>query len=101
MRLSLPFEKYSCRNFIHEIRNSAIIREVHVYGESQKLDVKSQKFSQHRGIGTRLLKEAEEIARGAGFKKIAVISAVGTREYYRKRGYESGKLYMNKCFSRD
>ena len=52
--------------------------------------------AQHIGLGTTLLKKAEEIARQAGLKKLVVISAVGTREYYRSRGFSQGELYMTK-----
>lgn len=92
LRLSLPI----CRNFIHEIPNCAMIREVHVYGVTQSLKLKSQNLTQHRGIGTKLIQKAEKMAKEAGFMKIAVISAVGTREYYKKRGYVLGELYMAK-----
>jgi elongator complex protein 3 len=52
---------------------------------------------QHRGYGSRLLAQAEEIARSElGVEKIAVISAVGTREYYRKLGYVQDGPYMSK-----
>ncbi|HEX7587232.1 MAG TPA: GNAT family N-acetyltransferase, partial [Anaerolineae bacterium] len=44
--------------------------------------------------GTRLVEQAVQIARNAGYRRIAVISAIGTREYYRKLGFELGELYM-------
>jgi elongator complex protein 3 len=86
-----------------EIRggNASLVRELHVYGtvvplgETNLLTTKSQ--SQHRGLGTRLLAEAERISRDEfGKKKIVVISAVGTREYYRKRRYLLDGAYMSK-----
>ena len=64
----------------------AMIRELHVYGKSMKLREKG-KISQHKGLGRRLMKEAEKIAQKKGCKKIRVISGVGVREYYRKLGY--------------
>ncbi|MBN2015871.1 tRNA uridine(34) 5-carboxymethylaminomethyl modification radical SAM/GNAT enzyme Elp3 [Candidatus Dojkabacteria bacterium] len=96
LRLSLPYRKYAEANSIQEIQNSAMIREVHVYGASQKLNISSKKASQHKGIGVKLIKKAEEIAKSRGFNKISVISAVGTREYYKRRGYRMGELYMSK-----
>ena len=42
------------------------------------------------------MEKAEELSREAGFKKIAVIAAVGTREYYKKLGYELEGTYMMK-----
>jgi elongator complex protein 3 len=102
LRLSLP----NRRNFIHEIQDCAMIREVHVYGTAKQIKAKqpipssqqpiAKNGPQHQGLGTKLIAEAERIAMMKGFKQIAVISAIGTREYYRKRGYELGKLYMTK-----
>ena len=51
------------------------------------------------GLGTRLLEEAERIAKQNGFKKLAVISAVGTRGYYMDRGFERGEYYLVKNIS--
>jgi elongator complex protein 3 len=52
--------------------------------------------AQHSGLGTQLLEEAEKTARNQGFRRIAVISAVGTRQYYLDRGFERGELYLIK-----
>ena len=52
--------------------------------------------TQHLGIGKQLMAEAEKIAKKAGYKKIAVIAAIGTREYYKKLGYELEGTYMMK-----
>jgi elongator complex protein 3 len=51
---------------------------------------------QHRGYGRELLRRAEETAAAAGYRKIAVISGVGAREYYRKLGYGRDGPYMSK-----
>ncbi len=72
----------------------ALIRELHVYGEL--VAVGGQKKIQHSGLGKKLLKEAEEIARRAKTNKIAIISGVGVREYYRKLGYKLEEGYMVK-----
>lgn len=90
LRLSLPHE---C-GFIREIANAAMIREVHVYGPALEIGVESEGQAQHAGLGTRLIERAAEIAREAGFTQLAVIAATGTRDYYRARGFELGKLYM-------
>ena len=79
-----------------EIENAAMIREVHVYGPSLGLGDESEGEAQHVGIGLKLIEAAQELAASAGFKKIAVISAIGTRPYYRKRGFEIEGLYMTK-----
>jgi ELP3 family radical SAM enzyme/protein acetyltransferase len=82
--------------FIPELKGCSLIREVHVYGQS--LGVGSQGNStQHKGYGKNLIRTAEEIARKNGYKKIAVISGVGTREYYSKKcGYHLEGTYMVK-----
>lgn len=79
-----------------EISDAAMIREVHVYGPSLGLGDESEGEAQHVGIGLKLIEAAQELAASAGFKKLAVISAIGTRPYYRKRGFEIDGLYMTK-----
>ena len=71
---------------LNDLTNSALIRELHVYGKMIPTFSKTSD-SQHMGYGSRLLKEAEKIAFWNGFTKISVISGVGVRPYYRKRGY--------------
>ena len=75
-------------------RGAAMIRELHVYGEL--VSVGGNKKVQHAGLGKRLMREAEKIARKNGFKKIVVIAGVGVREYYRKLGYKLESSYMVK-----
>jgi elongator complex protein 3 len=90
LRLSLPRE----RVFLSEVADAAMIREVHVYGPALEIGEESEGQAQHAGLGTRLIERAVEIAREAGFERLAVIAATGTRNYYRARGFELGKLYM-------
>jgi elongator complex protein 3 len=52
--------------------------------------------AQHIGLGTRLISHAARLARGHGYPRLAVISAVGTRRYYLNRGFERGELYLVK-----
>lgn len=78
------------------IANSAIIREVHTYGPALQIGEKNKKASQHIGFGKKLINEAEKIARKNGYKKMAVISGVGVRDYYRKLGYKLEDTYMVK-----
>lgn len=92
LRLSLP----TTPPLFEELREAAIIREVHVYGRVVGIGKKSSKRSQHGGLGTQLLKRAEEIAKKNDFTRLAVISAVGTRKYYAARGFEIGTLYQVK-----
>ena len=76
-----------------------MIREVHVYGQSVEIGELADGRAQHAGLGTRLLERAAEIAREHGYARIAVISAVGTRDYYRKRGFVDGVLYQTRVLS--
>jgi len=73
----------------------AIIREVHVYGQSLKLGEKG-KISQHIGLGKELIEEAEKICRKNKIKKLKIISGIGVREYYKKLGYNLEESYMVK-----
>lgn len=73
---------------------AALIRELHVYGEL--VPVGENKKVQHSGLGKKLMAEAEKIARENGYKKIAVISGIGARNYYRKLGYRLSNSYMAK-----
>ncbi len=80
-------------------RNASLVRELHVYGTVVPIGERSQNKAQtqHRGLGTRLLLEAEEISRDEfRRKKQIVISASGTREYYRRRGYKDSGAYVSK-----
>ncbi|NWG05901.1 MAG: tRNA uridine(34) 5-carboxymethylaminomethyl modification radical SAM/GNAT enzyme Elp3 [Chloroflexi bacterium] len=95
IRLSLP-GKDSPRTGITDLDDAALIREVHVYGQSLPVGSEKKGAAQHAGLGTRLLEEAESIARARGFNRLAVISAVGTRGYYLERGFERGELYLTK-----
>jgi len=72
---------------IKELENCALIREVHVYGYSLCVGNIEQNLnsSQHRGYGKMLIEVAEQISLKNGYNKIAVISGVGTREYYKNK----------------
>ena len=77
--------------------NSCIVRELHVYGKSLKIGEKEESEIQHSGLGKSLMKEAEKISKEEfDAKKLLVISAVGTREYYQKLGYSLYGPYMSK-----
>jgi len=98
IRLSLP-GKDSPQTSITDLDGAALIREVHVYGQSLPVGAEKDGAAQHVGLGTRLLEEAERIAREKGFERMAVISAVGTRGYYLGRGFERGEYYLVKQLS--
>jgi len=92
-----PLELESQNSTIPALKNSAIIREVHTYGKMTEIDKKSSAGPQHIGLGKKLILEAEKIANQEfGLKKIAIISGVGAREYYRKLGYRLKDSYMVK-----
>lgn len=77
------------------LKDAALIRELHTYGRLAKVGQEGRQ-SQHVGFGRLLMAEAEKIARQAGYKKLAVISGVGVREYYRKLGFKLEETYMVK-----
>jgi elongator complex protein 3 len=92
LRLSLPAGPGS----VAELSGSAVIREVHVYGASLPLGARDPGGAQHAGLGRALLGHAARHARARGCARLAVISAVGTREYYRAQGFTDGDLYQHR-----
>lgn len=77
--------------------NTCIVRELHVFGKSLKLGERDNDSIQHLGLGKNLMSQAEKIAKDEfDAKRLLVISAVGTREYYRKIGYSLLGPYMSK-----
>lgn len=97
LRLSLPCAQYvaehACDLPIHP--GEAMIREVHVYGRVAGLHQGGEN-AQHRGLGSKLIERACDIARNEGYSAINVISAVGTRGYYRARGFTDNGLYQQR-----
>lgn len=96
LRLRIPSKSSSGKHFIKELKNAAIIRELHVFGEAVKIGKHKKSASQHKGLGEKLLKKAEKIAKKKGIKKLAIIAGIGAREYYRKLGYKLEETYMIK-----
>ncbi|MFK7804790.1 MAG: elongator complex protein 3 [Anaerolineae bacterium] len=94
LRLSFPNKNEAAT--IPELANSAMIREVHVYGPALALGEDGQGEAQHIGLGTKLIQKAVEMAAQAKYAQIAVISAVGTRKYYEKHQFENSGLYMTR-----
>jgi elongator complex protein 3 len=106
LRLRIPDDK---NHFIPVLRQAALIREVHTYGKLKSIDVSGKKSlpaslrealpagPQHFGLGKKLMAEVEKIAKKEfKLKKIAVISGIGARGYYRKLGYSQKNGYMVK-----
>ena len=93
LRLRLPPKNQ--KTIFRALKNAAIIRELHTFGAALRVDEKSKKI-QHAGFGKTLLAAAERIARENNFKKIAVISGIGVKNFYRKRGFFDDGLYLTK-----
>lgn len=91
LRLRLP-KSY----VLSPMSSPAYIRELHTYGQMLSIGKQESKASQHKGLGKKLMAEAEKITKKNGFKKLAVISGVGVRGYYRKLGYRKEGTYMVK-----
>ncbi len=98
LRLSLPGPGSPATD-LADLEGAALVREVHVYGQSLAVGADQAGAAQHSGLGTALLGRAEEITRAAGYRKLAVIAAVGTRGYYASRGFTAGNLYHVKDLS--
>jgi elongator complex protein 3 len=96
LRLSIPKKDLSKNHFIEELRDCAIIRELHVYGTLVSIGDDSEGEAQHLGLGKKLIEKSEKVTKREGYDKLSVISAIGTREYYEKRGFNRGDLYMQK-----
>lgn len=110
LRLSLPIEcppgtRLENRKLLEaeipELSGAALIREVHVYGQSLEVGSDQAGAAQHSGLGTALLEKAEDTARENGYSKLAVIAAIGTKLYYKKRGFTTENLYMTKTISQE
>ena len=95
LRLSLPGPS-SPSTGMSDLEHAALIREVHVYGQSLPVGTEQAGSTQHSGLGTKLLAEAEKLAMELGYQRIAVISAIGTRKYYIDRGFQRGEYYLVK-----
>ena len=102
LRLSLPDQRFvaECAKRYGDDApvglREAMIREVHVYGVAARVGQEGV-AAQHRGLGRALVARACELAREAGFERINVISAVGTREYYRSLGFGDHGLYQQRA----
>lgn len=93
LRLRYPYKSH--RSEIDE--KTTIVRELHVYGEEVPIGEKKDGAFQHKGYGSKLLAEAEKISiEEFDARKIVVLSGIGVREYYRKRGYTKEGPYMSK-----
>lgn len=98
VRLRIPAE-HPRRPEIGKVK-SAIIRELHVFGLTQPVGTRSDSAFQHRGYGSKLLSEAEKVAREEFDRdKMVVISALGTKNYYSRFGYVHDGPYVSKTLN--
>jgi len=96
VRLRFPYTTNK-KGWIDDLEDCALIREVHVYGQLVPTFCSSYiKNNQHKGLGRKLIKKAEQISINNGFPKIAITSGVGVRNYYKRLGYNKGEFYMVK-----
>ncbi len=97
LRLSFPDKDFlkSLGKDCPVLLDEAMIREVHVYGKVAGIGTEDS-GTQHLGLGKKLVQKACELAKNAGYKKLNVISSVGTRNYYRSLGFEDTELYLCK-----
>jgi len=98
LRLRIPSQYFTKeKHFIPALDNCAIIREVHTYGFALKVATQNKTATQHKGYGKLLINEAIHIAKEEFIlNKIAVISGIGVRDYYRQQGFELKDTYMVK-----
>lgn len=98
LRLRIPSD-FSHRSEIAG-DSACLVRELHVYGSVTPLGINDSKTWQHRGFGASLMAEAERIAGNElHVKKMVVISALGTKEYYKMLGYHPQGPYMVKAIN--
>lgn len=85
-------------NGVPYLNEHAFIRELHVYGRINRVNSDSGNV-QNRGFGRMMIAKAEMIAMQNGYTKMAIISGVGVREYYRKFDYQLTGAYMTKTMT--
>lgn len=102
LRLRKCSKECTYRPELLEAGQTSLVRELHTYGSSVPIHSRDPTNFQHQGFGTLLMEEAERIAREEhGSGKLAVISGVGTRDYYRRLGYYLDGPYMSKMLDVD
>ena len=83
-----------------EGKNAAIIRELHVFGQTVPVGERSESAFQHKGYGAKLVAEAERVATDQYDRtKMVVISALGTKNYYSRFNYQHDGPYMSKSLN--
>jgi elongator complex protein 3 len=95
LRLSLPGAS-SPETGLADLSGAALVRELHIYGQSLEVGEEEEGAAQHYGLGAQLMSHAESLSRERGYGRMAVISALGTRGYYSRIGYKLAGTYMVK-----
>ena len=98
LRLRFNKSNYGVLPILHD---TALIRELHVLGMQVSVnnEQNNKNMTQHQGLGSKLVRNAEFISLINNYKKISIISGVGVRDYYKKKGYNFEETYMIKYFS--
>jgi elongator complex protein 3 len=96
LRLRFPTKHKKEVPLLPELQHAALVRELHTYGQLVPISDTQKNASQHKGLGKKLLKKAELLAKKSGYKKMAIIAGIGVREYYKKQGYTLEGTYMVK-----
>jgi len=98
----LRLDNNSGGNIFEELKNTALIRELHIYGHSLGTGDNFKLSAQHKGYGKLLIKTAEQISINNNYKKIAIIAGIGSREYYKNKcNYKLENTYMIKYLKKD
>ncbi|MBI4345156.1 MAG: tRNA uridine(34) 5-carboxymethylaminomethyl modification radical SAM/GNAT enzyme Elp3 [Euryarchaeota archaeon] len=92
LRLRFPSEEAHRR----EVQRAALVRELRVLGQTVPIGEREEGAEQHRGWGKALLERAEEVASAEGRERLLILSAIGTRPYYRRLGYRRVGPYVGK-----
>lgn len=100
LRLRIPSNEVKNIKIMDELKECALIRELHIYGKvSTTYEKKKKNGVQHKGFGKFLMDKALKISKLNGFNKVAVISGDGVKNYYRKKfGFDDGEYYLIKNF---
>jgi elongator complex protein 3 len=99
LRLRIPSEKAHRPEIIPD--KTSIVRELHVYGSLVPVGRHIAKAWQHKGYGSIVLSEAERISKeDYDRRKVVIISALGTKQYYRRFGYEHDGPYVSKLLEK-
>lgn len=97
LRLRIPSQHFEKKlHWMRVLEGSGLVREIHTYGVQLRVGEEKESATQHKGLGRMMLAKAEEIVAEHGLGKMAIISGIGVRDYFRGNGYELDREYMVK-----